>query len=175
MYANDENYDKNSYEKYGAWQISKLYLHLYEENEIVMDYDTPLEYFGGKTAYEVSKEGYSKHLSQQWTWFTRWINGTNNSYKKATDITTYSPVKFGLYYTTMGEDVEKNDMLENITYYKEQIKQKELEEKAKQEETEKEKIGDTAQDNTDKYIVIAIILGVVVLIIIIRKITRRKK
>ena len=175
LYANDENYDKNSYEKYGAWQISKLYLHLYEENEIVMDYDTPLEYFGGKTAYEVSKEGYSKHLSQQWTWFTRWINGTNNSYKKATDITTYSPVKFGLYYTTVGEDVEKNDMLENITYYKEQIKQKELEEKAKQEETEKEKIGDTAQDNTDKYIVIAIILGVVVLIIIIRKITRRKK
>ncbi len=118
--ANDETYDEESYNKYGKWQISKLYLHLYEKNQITMDYDVPLEYFGGKTAYEVSKEGYSKHLSQQWTWFTKWINGSNNNYKKATEIKTYSPLKFGLYYTNVGEDTEKNDFLENIVYYKNQ-------------------------------------------------------
>ena len=118
--ANDEMYDEESYTKYGKWQISKLYLHLYKKNQITMDYDIPLEYFGGKTAYEVSKEGYSKHLSQQWTWFTKWINGSSNSYKKATEIKTYSPLKFGLYYTNVGEDIEKNDFLENIVYYKNQ-------------------------------------------------------
>lgn len=118
--ANDIEFDKDSVEKYGVWQISKLYLHLYEQNPIVMNYDIPLEYFNGKTAYEVSKEGYSKHISQQWTWFTDWINGKNKEYTKATDITKYSPINFGLYYTNVGEDIKKDDMLENIRYYKDQ-------------------------------------------------------
>ena len=30
-----------SYEKYGAWQIKKLYLHLYSENQIELMWDTP--------------------------------------------------------------------------------------------------------------------------------------
>ena len=105
-----------------------------------------LSILAGKTAYEVSKEGYSKHLSQQWTWFTDWINGKNNNYTKATDIKTYSPVKYGLFYSNVGEDVQKNDMLENITYYRVQIENekkqiieeehrlKELEEKEKKRE-----------------------------------------
>ena len=92
-----------------------------------MDYDTPLNYYNGKTAYEVSKEGFSKHISQQWTWFTRWMNGTDNSFKKATEIKTYSPLDYGLYYTSVGNDIQKNDMMENITDYAEQIKQRELE------------------------------------------------
>ena len=123
--ANDSSFDEESYEKYGNWQISKLYLHLYQENQITMNYDIPLDYFEGKTAYEVSKEGYSKHLSQQWTWFTSWINGKNNNYEKATDIKTYSPLKYGLFFSTVGEDIEKNDMFENIIYYKEQFEEKE--------------------------------------------------
>ena len=122
--ANDESFDEEKYNKYGVWQISKLYLHLYKENKITMNYDIPLEYFNGKTAYEVSKEGYSKHLSQQWTWFTAWINGKNNSYKKATEIKTYSPLEYGLYYSNVGEDIEKNDMFENIKYYKIQFEEK---------------------------------------------------
>ena len=79
----------------------------------------------GKTAYEVSKKGYSKHLSQQWTWFTDWINGKNNKYTKATEIKTYSPLKYGLYYTNVGEDIQKNDMFENITYYKTEFEEAE--------------------------------------------------
>ena len=122
----DSSFDENSYNKYGNWQISKLYLHLYAENEIVMNYDIPLEYFNGKTAYEVSKEGYSKHLSQQWTWFTDWIKGKNNNYTKATDIKTYSPLKYGLFYSSVGEDKEKNDMFENLTYYKIQKEEERL-------------------------------------------------
>lgn len=118
--ANDKTYDETSFKKYGVWDTPKTYLHLYKENQITMNYDTPLDYFGGKTAYEVSKIGYSKHNSQQWTWFTKWINGKNNEYTKATDIKTYSPVEFGLYRTTVGEDKEKNDMFENLTFRKDQ-------------------------------------------------------
>ena len=46
--ANDTSFDEATYSKYGNWQISKLYLHLYEENPIIMDYDIPLDYFSRK-------------------------------------------------------------------------------------------------------------------------------
>ena len=121
--TNDKTYHSDSYEKYGLWDVPKTYIHLYKENNIIMDYDTPLSYFNGKTAYEVSKEGYSKHHSQQWTWFTKWINGNNNSYTKSTDIKTYSPNEFGLYRTLVGFDKEKNDMFENLIYRKDKIKE----------------------------------------------------
>lgn len=170
--ANDFSYDEASSNKYGKWQISKLYLHLYEENQIIMDYDIPLDYFGGRTAYQVSKEGYSKHLSQQWTWFTSWIKGKNNNYTKATEIQTYSPLKYGLYYTKVGEDIEKNDMFENITYYKTQIEQEEkrmqeLAEEARRaeielrKENEKEKIKINDKKHT---IIIAIGFSVIILL-----------
>lgn len=125
--ANDKTYHTESYDKYGIWDVPKTYLHLYKENKIIMNYDEPLEYFNGKTAYEVSKEGYSKHLSQQWTWFTKWINGSNNSYTKATDIKTYSPLEYGLYRTTVGEDVNKNDMFENLTFRKDEVQEEVVE------------------------------------------------
>ena len=175
--ANDSSFDEYSHNKYGNWQISKLYLHLYEQNQIIMDYDIPLEYFNGRTAYEVSKEGYSKHLSQQWTWFTDWINGKNNNYTKATDIKTYSPLKYGLYYSNVGEDVVKNDMLENITYYKAQIaeeekRQQELaEEKAKkqQESLQSESVKSNNKDeniNTLKLSAIGIFAIIIIFIVV---------
>ena len=178
--ANDSSFDEVSFNKYGNWQISKLYLHLYEESPIVMDYDIPLEYFGGRTAYEVSKEGYSKHLSQQWTWFTGWINGKNNNYTKATDIKTYSPLKYGLYYSNVGEDIQKNDMLENIKYYKIQFEE---EEQRLIEEAEKETIitsSDITNQNDNEnelksiLIVVLPILMLFIILIIIKNIRRRK-
>ena len=179
--ASDKDYDEESYKKYGTWQISKLYLHLYEKGQIKMDYDIPLEYFNGRTAYEVSKEGYSKHLSQQWTWFTKWINGPNNSYKNATEITTYSPLLYGLYFTNVGEDVKKNDMFENLTYYKEQEqkeKEKEEEEKHKQEEAKKkENQEETKQNkkNNNKKTVIIIAIIIIFLIYLRAKAIKAKK
>lgn len=166
--ASDETYDEESVKRYGAWQISKLYLHLYEKNQITMDYDIPLEYFNGKTAYEVSKEGYSKHLTQQWTWFTKWINGPNNSYKKATEITTYSPLLYGLYYTNVGEDTEKNDMFENLKYYKVQEEEKKAsEEKRLLEEKNKQETENANEQEEIKKAKYPIILMVVIIIIII--------
>lgn len=121
--TNDESYHPESAQKYGVHQMQKVYLHLYEENPIVMDYDQPLESFGGMTAFEVTKKyGYPCHKSQQYTWFTDWLNGSRNQNTKASQIKTHSPCKFGLYYTGVGEDVAKNDFFENMVSYEEQAR-----------------------------------------------------
>lgn len=109
---------------YGAWDVPKVYIHLWEENKITMNWDIPLESFGGKTAFEVSKEGYLCHRSQQWTWFTKWLTGTPSgsadTIKKASEINKYSPCEFGLYKSLVGVDT-KADFVDNIILYKDQV------------------------------------------------------
>ncbi len=110
-----------SADAYGIWDVPKTYLHLYNENQIIIDYDQPLDYFDGLTAFQATQKlGYPCHKSQQYTWFTRWINGNNGEITKATQIGTYNPCHFGLYRSTVGEDIAKNDFLENITTYAQQ-------------------------------------------------------
>lgn len=116
--TNDPTAFPASAENYGTWDVPKTYLHLYEENQIVLDYDQPLDYFEGLTAFQATQKlGYPCHVSQQYTWFTRWINGSSGQITKATQITTYNPCYFGLYRSTVGADVMKNDFLENIVTY----------------------------------------------------------
>ncbi len=126
-----------------------------------MDYDIPLSYFNGHTAYEVSKAGYKEHLSQQYTWFTSWMNGKNNEYTSATEIKKYSPLEFGLYRSLVGVDIEKNDMFENI---------KELEETEEQkiepEETEENKEEQKKSKKDKKRVPISAILLITLLIMI---------
>ncbi|MGN0998892.1 MAG: PIG-L family deacetylase, partial [Faecousia sp.] len=119
---------------YGTWDVPKTYLHLYGENQIVLDYDTPLEAFGGLTAFQVTqKYGFPCHESQQWTWFRDWINGHGNEITTAAQISSYNPCYFGLYRSTVGEDVLKNDFLEHIVTYAEQ-------ERLEQERLEQERL-----------------------------------
>ena len=167
--SNDKNYYQDL--NFEPWEVKKLYLHLYKENQIVMDYDTPLNGFNGRTAYEVSKEGYKCHESQQWTWFTAWINGKNNSYTKSTDINKYSPNIFGLYYTAVGNDQNKNDFFENIELRKEKNENSKIETNV----TEKDKVINN-DNNTDKnkyYIYIA--SATILLIIIFSVLIKQKK
>ncbi len=104
-----------SAQTYGVWDVPKTYIHLLATNPIVMNYDTPLDYFGGRTAYQVSLAGYAKHNSQQYTWFTGWVKGSSWApYTKASQIATYSPLKYGLYRSTVGLDSGINDMFEHI-------------------------------------------------------------
>ncbi|MBQ2785100.1 MAG: PIG-L family deacetylase [Oscillospiraceae bacterium] len=147
--TNDPSQFPESAQKYGIWNIPKTYLHLYAENPIEMNYDTPLEAFDGMTAFEVTQKlGYPCHESQQYTWFTKWINWVNMSIggtpiTKATQIVDNNPCKFGLYRSTIGEDVLKNDFLENIVTYAEQerLEQERLEqERLEQERLEQERL-----------------------------------
>lgn len=96
--------------QYGLWDVPKTYLHLYEENPIVMDWDKPMAACNGMTPFEVTRDyGFPAHISQQKSW------GWYYFYKeKATDITTYSPCAYGLYRSTVGLDVNKDDMFENV-------------------------------------------------------------
>lgn len=122
-YSADETKYPDSASKYGVWEVEKTYLHLYEENKIVMDFDVPLTSFSGKTAFEVSQEGFGCHKSQHWTWFYKWMYGTEEKpVKKATDIKNYSPCYYGLYETKVGGDNVGGDFFENVqTYAKREI------------------------------------------------------
>ncbi len=101
--ANDEASFPESAEKYGVWEPHKVYFHLYEENEIVMEWDTPLSAFGGATGFEMAEAGFAQHLSQQ------------GYFRVTTTGERWEDCRFfGLYHTTVGPDVQKNDMFENI-------------------------------------------------------------
>jgi len=125
--SNDPAQYPESAEAYGTWDVPKTYIHLYKENPIVMDWDQPMEHFDGMTPFEVTKKlGFSMHNSQQkgWGWYF-------DGMKTAAQIKKYSPCKYGLYRTTVGEDAEKNDMFEHLTCHTELARIEEA--KAKQE------------------------------------------
>ena len=143
-------------------KIQKLYLHLYNENKITMDYDVPLVAFGGKTAFEISKQGFECHKTQHPYWFYGWLNGK----EKAAEITSYSPCEFGLYKTAVGADIKGGDMFENVMTYAE------LEVEQKPSVSEPEQILHDNEikpkkDNTAYYILAAAVLTVIITVILI--------
>lgn len=101
--AADPTQYPDSAKKYGTWQVKKLYMHLAKENPITIDIDTPLESFGGKTAHEVSVEG-----------IALWHGGEFPELTRAVQNRKYAPSDYGLVFSAVGEDVQKNDFLENI-------------------------------------------------------------
>ena len=97
------------------WAADKLYLHLYEENPVTLDLDTPSDKLGGKSPFQVTQEGFACHKSQHWTWFYKWIYGTRDRpITRAADIKTYSPCRYGLYYTAVGPDETGADLFEHV-------------------------------------------------------------
>ncbi len=134
--ADPEQYPDSAAE-YGPWTVEKTYLHLYPENQIVMDFDTPLESLGGKTAFQVTQEGFACHKSQHWTWFYKWIYGTDaDPIRRAADIRSYSPCSYGLYDTQVGPDTAGGDFFENVMTYaqREQAAREEEEARLRAEE-----------------------------------------
>ena len=150
------------------YKPEKVYLHLYAENPITMNYDIPLEYYNGMTAYEVSKLGYAEHESQQYTWFTDWLKGKNNEYTKATDIKTYSPTKFGLYYSKNGN----YETLDNDLFYDvEIISNEEPTEDTQINEPVNEEIEEPTSNEIDYKIPIIIVssfIGIALIIILVK-------
>lgn len=104
-YLDDANY-KSVYRPYLPY---KIYLHLYKENPIIMDYDIPLEKYEGKTAFQVSMEGLAKHESQLNLIWGKWLK-----YKSTNEIRQYNPKYLGLYFSSVGYENKDNDMFYNI-------------------------------------------------------------
>lgn len=107
-----------------GFDVPKAYFHLYAENAIHMDLNTPLSSMNGQTALEIAKAAYLMHKSQQWCWFY-----VSDTYK-------YSCADFGLYKTNVGID-ENNNMLEHIVLYAEQERQEAERLEAERQEAER--------------------------------------
>lgn len=91
-----------SAEKYGTWQVKKLYFHLYSQNRIRIDIDSPLASFDGKTGFDLAKEGYQL-----------WEPGKSTAYSSLCRK-QYDPGLYGLGFSTVGADVNCDDFMENI-------------------------------------------------------------
>lgn len=168
--SGDASYFPESAKKYGVWDVPKTYLHLYDQNKVVMDWNQPLSKFGGKTALEVANEAYECHYSQH-TWYKE---------VKTTAGSVYNCTAFGLYRSTVGDDTAgTNDFMEHITSYADQ-EAAAAAEKAK-ETTTKASENDKKEDkNNNKTVflvvgisVIAIFIGVLIAVML-RK-TKKKK
>jgi len=90
-----------SYEKYGAWEVKKLYIHLATECEIDFDWNKPYEELNGQTPLEVARRAYDEHESQ-------------HKYYQVEDGGKYDNSRFGLTYSTVGWDEVHDDLFENI-------------------------------------------------------------
>ena len=102
--SGNKKYEPKSAKEYGTWEVPKCYIHLYEKDRIIFDWQgMKLEAFGGKTAYEVADAAWQCHLSQV----------AVGKYKVYIDG-DYDSQIFGLYRSTVGPDREHNDFFENI-------------------------------------------------------------
>ncbi len=114
--ANDGALFPETAEKYGTHAVQKAYFHLYKENPIILDFDTPKDCFGGISAFEVTRQyGFPCHVTQQEE-FRDWLYGNKIKVLTAAQIVKYNPTHYGLFYTAVGEDIEKNDMFENVKF-----------------------------------------------------------
>ena len=102
-WSGNKKRDPESAAAYGVYTPQKLYIHRYRENEIFMDWDRPLRAFCGKTGAQVAREAFRKHVSQRNTHYKIYTSGPMDS--------RY----LGLYFSTVGPDVEKNDLFEHVT------------------------------------------------------------
>ncbi len=99
--------DLPSYRQYGAWQVKKIYFHLYDGKksmgQISFNWQKPEETFDGKNMLTVAAEAFQMHQSQSWA-----------TIYAVRDYGPYDCSKFGLYYSAVGPDTDLNDLFEHI-------------------------------------------------------------
>ena len=83
-------------------QVKKLYVHLWMQNQILMDWDVPLDATGAITPYALAVAGFEKH-SSQYGYFRVERQGVQ-----------YDNRLFGLYFTSVGPDVKGGDFFDNV-------------------------------------------------------------
>ena len=101
--ANEDEYTDLTV-AHGTWEVKKLYRHLWKENQITMDWSVPLSSMNGATGTELADSAYEIfHKTQE----------TSGQSVLTTGV-EWDNTAFGLVHTTVGQDVNKNDFLENI-------------------------------------------------------------
>ena len=91
--------------RYGTWDVPKTYLHSYgaPEDSTMLNFEEPSEALGGLTPFETAREAYKLHRTQQEWSFT--VYGSNSA---------WDCHRYGLYRSLVGEDREKDDLMENV-------------------------------------------------------------
>lgn len=103
--AADKSEYPDSESLYGIWNTPKTYLHIFPANKIKLDLHIPIEEdYAGRTALEILKAAYKKHVSQQ-----KWSYHVSDNYE-------HSCADFGLYRTLVGPDTT-DDLLCNLKTY----------------------------------------------------------
>jgi LmbE family N-acetylglucosaminyl deacetylase len=117
--ADDPQAYPDSAARYGVWDVPKTYVHLYEENPVVLNLDEPLDSFGGKTAFRLAQDAFWCHETQlYWGGFRYWLFRQT----LASEIVTYSPCEYGLWRSLVGPDTRGDTMFEHIVFYDEQVR-----------------------------------------------------
>ncbi len=92
-----------SAKKYGVHSPEKTYIHLYKENEIILDVDAEYDSLVNKSPFETAREAYKCHISQQkWSF-------------KVTKTGTDDCRRFGLYRSYVNCDVASNDVMNGLS------------------------------------------------------------
>lgn len=90
---------------YGTWDVPKLYLHLWdEENRLELGFEQPMEELNGLSPMQVAFIAMDKHYSQL----------HNPTYSLLVDGRDYDCTCFGLYRSLVGPDEAKNSFFEHI-------------------------------------------------------------
>ncbi|MBQ4137355.1 MAG: PIG-L family deacetylase [Clostridia bacterium] len=103
--SNDATYFPESAERFGTHEPQKTYIHLYKENQIVLDVKKKLDSLNGATPFSVAQKAYGCHKSQHKWDFAVTTSGTDDC------------TRFGLYKTTVECDLKSKDVLNGITPY----------------------------------------------------------
>ena len=109
--SGDADFFPDSAEKYGVYEVPKVYVHDYvsDHGQIVLDLDQPLETRNGMTSYEVTVAALKKHATQV-DYFYSWLILP----QRASEIRNYSPCRWGLYITNVGDDTSTDTFFDNI-------------------------------------------------------------
>ena len=103
--AADPSYDPDFGQD--PWEVKKVYSHLYGKNQLTLDWDQPLEAETGFTSLMLATEALDKHRSQ------------THYFKMERQGVEYDNRLFGLVYSTVGEDILKTDLFENVPDFRE--------------------------------------------------------
>ncbi len=103
--AGDESVFPDIAEKYGVWDVPKLYLHLGDESKkLDLHFNRAMDELEGLSPMQVAFIAFDKHYSQlKFPTYSLLIDGRD-----------YDCTWFTLYRSTVGEDVNKDDFFENL-------------------------------------------------------------
>ena len=110
--SGDETAYPETAERYGVWTPQKLYVHNHPERAVRLDFDSPLDMYGGATAFQLSQEAFRCHVSQV-PFYGSWLFGSST----AAGLAGYPSCDYGLYYSTVGDDSRSDTLFDNIELY----------------------------------------------------------